>query len=98
MRPVQATAVSASDVPSEINAIPRVQAMGTQEAFGRIMLRLADVPKVGERVITTSADVRSPQIWVAGLTRSARLPSKKGPTTKKAAPRAELEANERTAY
>ncbi len=58
MRPARATAVSASDVPAEINAIAGgASAMSTQEAFGRIMLRLADVPKVGERVITTSADV-----------------------------------------
>ena len=58
LRPAQAAAVNASEVPSEINAIAGgATAMSTQEAFGRIMLRLADVPKVGERVITTSADV-----------------------------------------
>jgi pyruvate dehydrogenase E1 component len=57
-RPAKAPAVSTSDVPVEINAIAgAASAMSTQEAFGRIMLRLVDVPKVGERVITSSADV-----------------------------------------
>jgi pyruvate dehydrogenase E1 component len=51
--------VSAADVPVEIGAVGAgtAQTMSTQEAFGRIMLRLADVPAVGPRVITTSPDV-----------------------------------------
>jgi len=56
--PVAPPAVQADEVPLEINALSSAAgSMSTQEAFGRIMLRLADVPKIGERIITTSADV-----------------------------------------
>jgi pyruvate dehydrogenase E1 component len=48
--------VQASDVPHELNASPQAVS-STQDAFGRAMLRLADTPKVGERIITSSADV-----------------------------------------
>jgi pyruvate dehydrogenase E1 component len=48
--------VQADDVPHELNATTQA-VTSTQDAFGRAMLRLADAPKVGERIITSSADV-----------------------------------------
>jgi pyruvate dehydrogenase E1 component len=48
--------VSPADVPNEVDAT-QLPVVSTQEAFGRAILRLGDVPKVGERIITTSADV-----------------------------------------
>jgi pyruvate dehydrogenase E1 component len=48
--------VQAEDIPLELNATA-VSVVSTQEAFGRAMLRLADVPKVGARIVTSSADV-----------------------------------------
>jgi pyruvate dehydrogenase E1 component len=48
--------VLASDVPNEVNATQQA-VVSTQEAFGRAMMRLADVPKVGARIVTSSADV-----------------------------------------
>ena len=48
--------VLASDVPDELNATQQ-PIVSTQEAFGRAVLRLADVPKVGARIVTSSADV-----------------------------------------
>jgi pyruvate dehydrogenase E1 component len=56
-RPERAPAVSAADIPAQLDVAPQSGVMSTQEAFGRIMLRLADLPKVGERIITTSPDV-----------------------------------------
>jgi pyruvate dehydrogenase E1 component len=50
------TPVSTADIPHEINATP-TQVVSTQEAFGRAMLRLADTPTLGQRIVTTSADV-----------------------------------------
>ena len=37
--------------------VPTATATSTQEAFGRILARLADVAGVGERIVTTSPDV-----------------------------------------
>ncbi len=51
--PVQ---VAAADIPRELNA-SNMAVTSTQEAFGRALLRLADVPKVGERIVTSSPDV-----------------------------------------
>jgi pyruvate dehydrogenase E1 component len=48
--------VQASDVPHELNATTQATT-STQDAFGRAMLRLADAPNVGKRIITSSADV-----------------------------------------
>jgi len=48
--------VQAEDIPLELNATV-APVVSTQEAFGRAMLRLADMPKVGARIVTSSADV-----------------------------------------
>lgn len=48
--------VRESDLPRDLNAT-QVQTTSTQEAFGRAMVRLADAPNVGPRIVTTSADV-----------------------------------------
>ncbi len=48
--------ITAADVPDELNATA-MPVVSTQEAFGRAMMRLADVPKVGPRIVTSSADV-----------------------------------------
>lgn len=50
-------AVQAYEIPLEINASANLAQISTQEAFGRTMMRLAEVPKIGERIVTTSADV-----------------------------------------
>jgi pyruvate dehydrogenase E1 component len=55
-RNTQPVPVQVADVPNEVDAT-QMPVVSTQEAFGRAILRLADVPKVGERIITTSADV-----------------------------------------
>lgn len=56
IRPQQPTPVHSSDVPAELNATP-LPTVSTQEAFGRAMLRLADIPRLGPRIVTSSADV-----------------------------------------
>ncbi|MCS7056033.1 MAG: hypothetical protein NZM18_07690 [Thermoflexales bacterium] len=48
--------VRAEDVPDELNATA-LPIVSTQEAFGRTLMRLADVPRVGARIVTSSADV-----------------------------------------
>ena len=51
-------AVSAEDVPQELptaSAGPAVTS--TQEAFGRALLRIGELPKLGERLVTASPDV-----------------------------------------
>lgn len=48
--------VTAADIPRELNASNLPNA-STQEAFGRALLRLADIPKVGARIVTSSPDV-----------------------------------------
>lgn len=48
--------VHADQVPDELNATA-MPVVSTQEAFGRAMLRLAEVPRVGPRIVTSSADV-----------------------------------------
>ncbi len=47
----------ADSIPDAINASANLQTVSTQEAFGRAMLRLAEVPQLGERIVTTAADV-----------------------------------------
>jgi pyruvate dehydrogenase E1 component len=58
-RPCRAPVVIASDIPLELpdapGEAPRVAS--TQEAFGRTLLRLGGIPKVGERLVTSSPDV-----------------------------------------
>jgi pyruvate dehydrogenase E1 component len=55
-RTPRAMPVRESDLPRELNAT-QMPTTSTQEAFGRAMVRLADAPAVGERIVTTSADV-----------------------------------------
>lgn len=50
--------ITGADIPPELNATSAAVA-STQEAFGRALLRLADLPRVGERVVTVSGDVAS---------------------------------------
>jgi pyruvate dehydrogenase E1 component len=57
-RPVRSVPVTADDVPLELSHEERaLPVTSTQEAFGRVLLRLNDIPKVGERLVTTSPDV-----------------------------------------
>ncbi len=49
-------AVEASAVPEALNA-SNLPLTSTQEAFGRALLRLADAPAIGERIVTSSPDV-----------------------------------------
>ncbi len=58
-RPVRSVAVSAEDVPAELSQERggTVTLTSTQEAFGRTLLRLAETPKIGERLVTSSPDV-----------------------------------------
>ena len=49
--------VTADIVPDVLNASATLATISTQEAFGRAMMRLAEVPKLGERIVTTAADV-----------------------------------------
>lgn len=46
----------ASSIPERLN-IEQGATTSTQEAFGRVVRRFADVPEIGERVVTTSPDV-----------------------------------------
>ena len=48
--------LSPNDIPNELGVSHATQS-STQDAFGRVMMRLADVSKVAPRVITTSPDV-----------------------------------------
>lgn len=52
----RAAQLSPAQVPDELNASPQA-VTSTQEAFGRVMMRLADVPAISKRIVTTSADV-----------------------------------------
>lgn len=45
-----------ADIPVELNANPQMST-STQEAFGRTVMKLADLPALAPRIITTSADV-----------------------------------------
>lgn len=55
-RPV---AVKAEDIPRELSRAsdPPMTVTSTQESFGRTLLRLAGMPGVGERIVTSSPDV-----------------------------------------
>ncbi len=51
-----AAAISPTSVPAETETRHPKQT-STQEAFGRSLIRLADLPEIGERIITMSPDV-----------------------------------------
>ncbi|HEY3342740.1 MAG TPA: 1-deoxy-D-xylulose-5-phosphate synthase N-terminal domain-containing protein, partial [Anaerolineae bacterium] len=55
-RPVRPVPVQPASIPVELNA-SAMAVTSTQEAFGRALLRLADMPGVGERIVTSSPDV-----------------------------------------
>jgi pyruvate dehydrogenase E1 component len=55
-RPVREVPVKAADIPQELNA-SNTAVSSTQEAFGRALLRLAEVPQIGSRIVTSSPDV-----------------------------------------
>ncbi|MCS7061090.1 MAG: transketolase C-terminal domain-containing protein, partial [Anaerolineae bacterium] len=55
-RALRAPAVQASAIPQALNT-SNAPLASTQEAFGRALLRLADAPGVGERIVTSSPDV-----------------------------------------
>jgi len=44
-------------VPPSVGRVPSDKPTSTQEMFGRVLQRLADVPEVGGRIVTTSPDV-----------------------------------------
>jgi pyruvate dehydrogenase E1 component len=52
----QKNTLDMSLVPLELNISTSAQA-STQEAFGRVLQRLADMPEVSKRIVTTSPDV-----------------------------------------
>jgi pyruvate dehydrogenase E1 component len=51
--------LGAEDIPLELPCAPDppMTPTSTQEAFGRTLLRLAEVPGIGERIVTSSPDV-----------------------------------------
>lgn len=49
-------ACNPADLPNDL-ALPPQAATSTQETFGRILLRLADIPGLAERIVTASPDV-----------------------------------------
>ncbi len=55
-REVPPLPLTANDVPTELNAT-QTPIASTQEAFGRALVRLAEVPRLGARIVTSSADV-----------------------------------------
>ena len=48
--------LSASDIPETLS-LPTKGFLHTQQSFGRVLMRLARVPKLAERIVTTSPDV-----------------------------------------
>jgi pyruvate dehydrogenase E1 component len=56
-RAVRCPAVTAEDVPSELPRDRTGASISSQEAFGRTLLRLSDLPRIGERIVTSSPDV-----------------------------------------
>jgi pyruvate dehydrogenase E1 component len=51
-----AITLSVSDVPVALST-PTTGALSTQQSFGRLLMRLTRVPKLAERIVTTSPDV-----------------------------------------
>ncbi len=49
-------ALTADQIPAQLD-VSQGSSTSTQEAFGRVVRRLADVPEVGQRVVTASPDV-----------------------------------------
>ncbi len=58
-RHLRAVPVRAVDIPLELPGASDqpMNVTSTQEAFGRALLRLADMPGIGERIVTSSPDV-----------------------------------------
>jgi pyruvate dehydrogenase E1 component len=54
--PVTGNTLASSLVPTELHINPTAQ-FSTQEAFGRVLQRLADMPEVNKRIVTASPDV-----------------------------------------
>lgn len=55
-QPTLSEPITPADIPVSLGVAPSAVA-STQETFGRALLRLADLPRIGPRVVTTSADV-----------------------------------------
>lgn len=55
-RPARPPAITSAAIPQALNA-SNLPVASTQEAFGRALLRLADAPAIGERIVTSSPDV-----------------------------------------
>ncbi len=55
-RAIPPVPLTSDDVPAELNAT-QTPVASTQEAFGRALVRLAEVPRLGRRIVTSSADV-----------------------------------------
>ena len=74
--PTTPVPVTAAEIPNELNA-SNMASTSTQEAFGRALLRLADIPKIGGRIVTSSPDVSvSTNLagWINKVGSFARLP------------------------
>jgi pyruvate dehydrogenase E1 component len=70
--PLRAPAVTVEAVPRDLPPVDGPAVTSTQEAFGRVLLRLGDLPGVGERLVTTSPDV-SVSTGLAGWINKAGL-------------------------
>ena len=55
-REIAPVTLSASEVP-EVLSIPTKGVLSTQQSFGRLLMRLARIPKLSDRIVTTSPDV-----------------------------------------
>lgn len=55
-RPVPAVAIRPEEIPERLDVHVPAETP-TQHAFGRVLVRLADLPRIGERIVTTSPDV-----------------------------------------
>ena len=54
--PTPPITLSAADVPTALS-LPTQGALSTQQSLGRLLMRLARVPKLADRIVTTSPDV-----------------------------------------
>jgi pyruvate dehydrogenase E1 component len=45
------------EIPTSVGTVVRSKAVSSQETFGRLLARLADIPEVASRMVTTSPDV-----------------------------------------
>ncbi len=53
---VHSKPLSPDSIPEQLN-VEQTPQTSTQDAFGRVLRRLADLPEVGQRIVTTSPDV-----------------------------------------